>query len=96
MNQVMLDDEVEILHLHKRMELDGDIYDREIAFMSDHQIFHRICRNGDCEGWSYWRLWNELKEVYETARLKASRGWEVDWHPSYNPGMNEFTREVKF
>ena len=43
----LFDGEHEILHLKKRMRLDGDIYDREVAYLSDHQIFHRFAKNGD-------------------------------------------------
>jgi hypothetical protein len=43
----VLDGEFEILHLIKRMKLNGDIYNREISFLSDHQIFHRFAKNGN-------------------------------------------------
>lgn len=93
----MLDqDETEILHLKKRMELDGDIYEREVAYMSDHQVFQKLSRNGASEGWGYWQLWSELKDVYQVAKIKKERGWTVDWNPRWNPDYVDFAREVRF
>lgn len=91
----MLDGEVEILHLHKRMELDGDIWEHEISYMSDHQVFHRIAKNGAWDAWSYFRLWTELKDVYQVARNKEVKGWSVEWNPNWQPGLSEFARRAK-
>jgi hypothetical protein len=92
-----LGEEVEILHLKKRMKLDGDIYDREVAYLSDHQVFHRFGKNGDFgPGWSYWRLWERLDEVYEIARRKKARGWQVEFNPAWQPRLSEFSRSVRF
>ena len=91
----MLDaDEHEILHLYKRMELDGNIYDREVAYMSDHQIFHRLAINGAWAPWERWKLWKKLDEVYSVARVKKEKGWEVTFHPAYSPDGAEFIRSV--
>jgi hypothetical protein len=93
----VLDGEYEILHLSKRMKLDGDVYDREISFLSDHQIFHRFAKNGDWgQGWSYWRLWETLNEVYQTAEKKREKGWTITYHPAYIPGIKEFTKSLAF
>ena len=89
--------EHEILHLKKRMRLEGDIFDREVSYLSDHQVFHRFAKNGDWGlGWGYWKLWEKLDEVYEVARVKQARGWQVEFNPAYQPGLTEFTRSVSF
>ncbi|RJR35201.1 MAG: hypothetical protein C4567_14890 [Deltaproteobacteria bacterium] len=79
------------------MRLDGDIYDREVSFLSDHQVFHRLAKNGDWgRGWSYWKLWKTLDEVYGIAENKREKGWAVIYHPAYTPGIKEFIRLEKF
>ncbi len=93
----MFDGEHEILHLSKRMELDGDIYDREVSYLSDHQIFHRFGKNGDWgSGWSYWNLWETLDEVHHMAEKKRETGWTITYHPAYIPTIREFTRTARF
>ena len=89
-------EEHEILHLKKRMELDGEIYDREVAYMSDHQVFHRMAVNGSWTPWQYWKLWRKMEDVYQVARTKAAKGWEVEFHRAYSPAAREFTVEVPF
>lgn len=93
----MYDGEHEILHLRKRMRLDGDIYDREISYLSDHQVMHRFAKNGDWgQGWSYWKLWKSLDEVYEVAEKKREKGWTIIYHPAYIPGIRAFIKSVTF
>ena len=93
----MYEGEHEILHLRKRMRLDGDIYDREVSYMSDHQVFHRFAKNGDWgQGWSYWKLWYTLEEVYGIAAKKREKGWTTLYHPAYIPGIKEFTKAEAF
>jgi len=93
----LLDEEHEILRLHKRMRLDGDIYDQEVAYLSDHRIFHRFAKNGDWgQGWSYWKLWETLDEIYRIAEEKREKGWTITYHPAYVPGIKELTKSVRF
>ena len=93
----MLEGEYEILHLRKRMRLDGNIYDREISYLSDHQVYHRFAKNGDWgQGWSYWKLWQSLDEVYQIAEKKGEKGWTITYHPAYVPGMKGFVQTVRF
>ncbi len=93
----MFDGEHEILHLSKRMRLDRDIYDREVAYLSDHQIFHRFAKNGDWgQGWSYWKLWHTIDEVHSIAAQKREKGWDVTYHPAYIQGIMEFIKAEKF
>ena len=91
------EDEHEILHLDKIMELDGDIYEREVAYLSDHQVYHRFAKNGDWgQGWTYWRVWESLEEIYRTVDAKKQKGWRITLHPSYVRGICEFAKEAKF
>ena len=76
--------EHEILHLSKRMELDGNIYDREISYLSDHRIYHRFAKNGDWgSGWAYWKIWRTLDEIYQAIDLRRQWEWQVELHPAY-------------
>jgi hypothetical protein len=93
----LFDGEHEILRLNKRMRLDGDVYDREVAYLSDHQVFHRFAKNGDWGlGWSYWKLWENLDEVYRIAEKKGGKGWTITYHPAYIPGIKELSRSARF
>lgn len=89
--------EVEILRISKRMELDGDVYEREVSYLSDHQVLHRFSKNGDYGvGWSYWKLWDKIDEIYDIAKVKSARGWEIELNPAYAPLLKEFSRVVRF
>jgi hypothetical protein len=95
--------EVEILHLSKYMTLEdpdpdvAGIFHREVSYMSDHQVFQRIGRNGDYgTGWNFWKLWDKLEDVYKVGREKQSKGWEVTWHPAHRPGVVKYVQEVAF
>ncbi len=93
----MFEGEHEILHLSKRMRLDEDIYDREVSYLSDHQVFHRFAKNGDWgQGWSYWKLWETLEEVYGIAEKKRGKGWSITYHPAYIPGITAFSKSARF
>lgn len=97
LGEVLSRDEHEILHMSKRMKLDGDIYDREVSYLSDHQVFQRFAKNGDWgRGWSYWKLWENLEEIYDIAQRKEQKGWTVIYHPAYRPQLQEFTKSVTF
>jgi|GEM_PF-1074520 len=93
----MFDEEHEVLHLKKRMWLDGGIYEREVAYLSDHQTFHRFAKNGDWgRGWSFWKLWRTLDEIYRIAAKKREKGWTITYHPAYIRGIKEFSKSARF
>ncbi|MGD0216334.1 MAG: hypothetical protein ABSC45_02330 [Desulfobaccales bacterium] len=89
-------DEHEVLHMSKRMRLDDEVYDREVSYLSDHQIMHRLAHNGNWSAWSYWRLWERLEDLHRLADRKRSSGWEITWHPAYISALQEFTVKVPF
>ena len=88
--------ESEILRLSKCMELDGDMYDREVAYLSDHQVMHNFAKNGAWEGWTYWKLWEKIEDVYQIAETKRAKGWTLTFNPIWQPGLREFMRQVNF
>ena len=91
------EDEHEILHLSKRMKLEEDIYDREVSYLSDHQVYHRFAKNGNWgTGWTYWKVWQSLDEIYRVLDKKKEKGWKITLHPSYVRGMCEFSKVVTF
>ena len=87
-------EECEILYLHKSMRLDNDVYEREVVYMSDHQIFHRMATNGAWTAWQRLKLWDKLEDVYHVAQMKKEKGWDVTFHPTWSPGAAEFTVSV--
>ena len=67
-------DEHEVLHMSKRMRLDGEVYDREVSCLSDHQVMHRLAHNGNWSAWSHWRLWERLEDLHRLADRKRLSG----------------------
>lgn len=85
-----------ILHLRGTMNADGRLFEGELIFMADHQIFRRSAVDGYSDGWEYTGLWQKIDEIYEKAEKYARSGWRVIWHPEYGPKLKEFTKSVQF
>lgn len=91
-----VDDIVEVVRMQKEAMVEGEIYRREFAFMSDGMVFTRVTnQEGESRGWSLVpQTWKNPEDLDRLASNQKAKGWTAIWHPAYDPGLKEFTRFV--
>lgn len=91
-----VDSIVEVVRLQKEAMAEGEIYQREFAFMSDGTVFTRVSnREGEGRGWALvTQTWKNPADLDRLAANQKAKGWTAIWHPAYDPALKEFTRFV--
>lgn len=83
--------EVEILYMRRQGVVDDVVHTHELHFLSDHNLIIKVTINGH-ETFKCL-LWESLDRVRKAAEKP---GWEIEWNPAWQTGMDEFRKMVEF
>lgn len=82
---------IEILRLSKEVMADGMLWFVEFAFLSDGTCFKNTIMNYCTDeekstGFKFVpKYWADISELYHMAPIQEEKGWNVMWHPDYQP-----------
>ncbi len=87
---------VEIVRLQKEVMADGDIFQREFAFMSDGTVLTRVTnQENESPGWMpVPKNWSSPKTLENLVVNQKAKGWTAIWHPAHDPALKEFSQFI--
>jgi hypothetical protein len=102
--------ETEVLHISIEIMRNGTLYMKEFSYASSGLVFTRTSRMSEHRDEDSWETkgWFRLNghdgnpvcinpnTIHEVARIARYKGWNVEYNPTYDPSLYEFTKQVDF